>query len=80
MGLGGVVHVVCVVHPAGSCGLHSQSNGGEGNGEVGESRRESSAAVSYGEGDKFYPTPMSLEGRDDRGVFLGLGIRFSLAA
>ncbi len=38
------------------------------------------AAVSYGEGDEFYPTPMSLEGLDERGVFLGLGLHFGHAA
>ena len=65
MGLGGVVHVGDGIAPARSCGLHSGSNGGESSGEVGESHRESSAGVSYGEGDEFYPPSVSLENRDE---------------
>ena len=74
MGLGGVVHVGDEAAPAGSCGLHSGSNGGEGGGEMGEIRREGGLGVSGGEGDKLDSSPVSLEGRDERGVLLGLGL------
>ena len=80
MGLGCGVHVADEVAPDGYCGLHSVPNGGEGGGEGGESRRESGAGVSYGEGDKFHPFPVSLEGRDEGGLFLGLGLHLVLAA
>ena len=74
MGLGGVVRVGDEGAPAGSCGLHSGSNCGEGGGEMGESRREGGTCVSYWEGDEFDTSPVSLEGRDERGVLLGLGL------
>ena len=80
MGRGGVVRVGDEVAHAGFCGLHSRSSGGEGGGEVGESRRESGAGVSYREGDEFDPSLVSLEGRDEGGVFLGLGLKFGGAA
>ncbi len=80
MGLGGVVRVGDEAALAGSCGLHSGSKAGEGGGEVGESRRESGAGVSYREGGEFYPSPMSLEGHDEGRVFLGLGLHFGVVA
>ena len=80
MGLGGVVCVGDVVAHAGSCGLHSRSDGGEGGGEVGESRRERGAGVSDREGDDFDSSPVSLNGRDEVGTCLGLDLEFHFAA
>jgi hypothetical protein len=74
VGLGGVVRVWDNVVHAGSCGLHSRSDGGEGGGEVGESRHERGAGVSDGEGEEFDLSLVSLEGRDEGIVFLDLGI------
>jgi hypothetical protein len=80
VGLGGLVCVGDEVALAGSCGLHSRSDGREGGGEVGESRRERGAGVFVREGDKFDSSPLSLEGRDEGGVFLGLGFKFGFTA
>ena len=80
MGLGGVVRVWDEVAPASSCGLHSRSDGGEGGGEVGESRRERGTGESDGEGDEFDLSPVSLESRDEGGVFLAPGFHFGVAA
>ena len=55
-------------------------DGGEGGGEVSESRRERGAGASDREGDEFDSSPISLEGRDEGGVFLGLGFKFGFAA
>ncbi len=70
---GGVVRVGVGGSSAGSCSSRSWSNGGEGGGEVGESRCKRRAGVSNWEGDEIHCSPMFLEGRDERGVFLGLG-------
>jgi len=74
VGLGGVVRVGDGVAPVGSCGLHSRPDGREGCVEVGESRRERGAGVSDGEGDEFDLSPVSLEGLDESGSFLALGL------
>ena len=74
MGLGYVVRVGDEVDPAGSCGLHSRQDGGEGGGEVGESRRERGGGVPDRKGDEFDASPVSLEVRDEGGVFIGLGL------
>ena len=68
-----------VVH-VGWCVLHSRSNGGEGGGEVGQSRRERCAGVSDGKGDEFDLSTVSLEGRDEGRVFLDLGLQLGVGA
>ena len=80
MGLGDVVRVGDDIAPGGSCGLHSGSNGGEGGGEMCERRREGGSGVSDGGGDEFDSSPVSLEGRNEGGVLLGLGLKFGVAS
>ena len=80
MGLGGVVRVGDEVALAGSCGLHSGSNGGEGGGEMVESRREGGPGVSNEEGDELDPSPLSLEVLDEGEVLFGLGVKFCVAS
>ncbi len=36
--------------------------------------------MAYREGDEFYISPVSLEGRDEGGVLRGLGFEFGVAA
>ncbi len=45
---------------------------------MGGSRRERGVGVSDREGDKFDSSPVSLEDRDEGGVFLGLGLKFGV--
>ncbi len=80
MGLGGVVRVGDEAARAGSCGLHSGSNGGAGGGKMGERRREVGPGMSDGESDEFDSSPLSLQGRDEGGVLLGLGLKFGVAS
>jgi len=47
---------------------------------VGESRRERGTGESDGEGDEFDLSPVSLESRDEGGVFLAPGFHFGVAA
>ena len=80
MGLGGVVRVGVGDAPAGSCGLRSRSNGGEGGDEMGQRPRERHSCVAYRKGDELHMSPMSLEGRDEGGVLRGLGFELGVAA
>ena len=80
MGLGGVVRVGDENAPAGSCNSHLGSHGGEGGDEVGESRRESGPGVPDGDGDELDSSPVSLEGREEGGVLVGLGVKFGVAS
>ena len=80
MGLGGVVRLGVKDAPAGSCGLRSRSNGGEGGGELWERPRERHSCVVYWKGDEFHMSPVFLEGRDERGVLRGVGFELGVAA
>ncbi len=80
MGLGGVVRVGVGDAPAGSCGLRSRSNGGEGVGELCERPRELHSCVAYWKGDEFHASPMSLDGRDEGGLLRGFGFELGVAA
>ncbi len=80
MGLGGVVRVGVGNAPAGSCGFHAGSNGGEGGDELGQRPCERHACVAYREGDELHMPPVSLEGRDEMGVLRGLGFEFGVTS
>jgi hypothetical protein len=73
VGPGGVVRVGVVVGHACSRGSQPLSNYGEGGGGVGDSRCKRRVCVSNREGDELHCSPVPLEGRDEGGVFLGLG-------
>ena len=50
----------------------SWADRGEGGDELVEGLCESHARAADGDGDKFYPPPIILEGRDEGGVLLDL--------
>ncbi len=80
MGLCGVVRVGVGDAPAGSCGIRSRSNGGEGGGELCERPRKRHSFVAYWKGDEFHMSPMSLEGRDEGGVLRVFCFELGIAA
>ena len=57
----------------------SWADHGKGGSEVVEGFCESRSRVADGDGDKFYPPTVLLEGRDEGGVLLGL-LRLFLVA
>ena len=57
---------------AGASMVHSWADHGECGCEVVEGPCERCTRVSNGDGDEFYSSPMLLDGRDKKGVFLGL--------
>ncbi len=59
--------------------VRSWSNCGECGGEVVEGPCECCTRVPYGDGDELHPPLLSLEGRNEGGVLLGL-FRVFLAA
>ena len=80
MGLGGVVRGGVGDATAGSCGLHSKSNGGEGGHELCERPRERHSCMAYQKGDELHMSPMSLEGRDEGVLLRCLGFELGVAS